>query len=150
MLENDGDIIRRLGFVTLYSAYLEEMIDDFLSLLKENGHCDNYDHRWPISHKIHKAVSALRDGRLGDQATLVSILESASALFENRNEVVHGRIYADIGDKCILCPGRPDREKRPIDPSELYDLANKLLALRCEMYSSVIHIESLQTLFSVF
>jgi hypothetical protein len=29
----DGDIIRGLGFVTLYSAYLEEQIEDLLKML---------------------------------------------------------------------------------------------------------------------
>ena len=33
MQKDDGDIIRGLGFVTLYSAYLEEHIDALLSLL---------------------------------------------------------------------------------------------------------------------
>jgi hypothetical protein len=30
VIENDGDIVRGLGFVTLYSAYLEEQIDNLL------------------------------------------------------------------------------------------------------------------------
>ncbi len=32
-IENDGDIVRGLGFVTLYAAYLEEQIDNLLFML---------------------------------------------------------------------------------------------------------------------
>ncbi len=33
MLKDDGDIVRGLGFVSMYSAWVEEDIDDILRLL---------------------------------------------------------------------------------------------------------------------
>jgi len=35
VLQNDNDIVRGLGFVALYSAYLEEQIDNLLFMLSE-------------------------------------------------------------------------------------------------------------------
>lgn len=33
-LQRDGNVVRRLGFVTLYAAYLEEQIDNLLFMLQ--------------------------------------------------------------------------------------------------------------------
>lgn len=33
MVEEDGDIVRGLGFVSMYSTWLEEDVDDILRLL---------------------------------------------------------------------------------------------------------------------
>ncbi len=33
MIPDDGDIVRGLGFVALYAAYLEEQIDNLLTML---------------------------------------------------------------------------------------------------------------------
>jgi hypothetical protein len=35
-LVDDGDLIRRLGYISLYSAYLEEVIDEVFSATAEN------------------------------------------------------------------------------------------------------------------
>jgi hypothetical protein len=42
VIQNDGDIVRGLGFVTLYAAYLEEQIDNLLIMLDpvEKYHAD--------------------------------------------------------------------------------------------------------------
>jgi len=36
LLQNDNDIVRGLGFVALYAAYLEEQIDNVLLMLNPN------------------------------------------------------------------------------------------------------------------
>ena len=55
MLQNDGDIVRGLGFVALYSAYLEEQIDNLLFKLSEVEEFTDEEQRWPVSRKIKKA-----------------------------------------------------------------------------------------------
>ena len=55
MLNDDGDIVRGLGFVALYSAYLEEQIDNLLFMLSAAEEFTEKEQRWPVSRKIKKA-----------------------------------------------------------------------------------------------
>lgn len=52
-LQDDGDLIKGLGFVCLYAAYLEEAIDDvFSAVLAVNGDAVPKMDRWQISRKL--------------------------------------------------------------------------------------------------
>ena len=62
MLNDDGDIVRGLGFVALYAAYLEEQIDNLLEALVQVETYDSAKQRWPISRKIKHAIDVI--GRL--------------------------------------------------------------------------------------
>jgi len=55
LLNDDGDIIRGLGYVALYSAYLEEQIDNLLFILNSVEEFGEDKQRWPISRKIKHA-----------------------------------------------------------------------------------------------
>ena len=58
MLNDDGDIVRGLGFVALYAAYLEEQVDNLLEALDRVESYDSVKQRWPISRKIKHAIDA--------------------------------------------------------------------------------------------
>jgi hypothetical protein len=149
VLNNDGDIIKGLGFVTLYSAYMEEMIDDFLFLMNDKEEYNKSEQRWPVSRKLKKAKSILGKGYFGNQDILISNLCLASELFEKRNEFVHGRIYSGHKRKSILRSGRPNIPDRSIEPEELYNLANEFDTLYGEFYLLVIQIPGLAPLYSI-
>ena len=55
MLQNDGDVVRGLVFVTLYSASLEEQIDKLLFMIGVIETFTDEEQRWPVSPKIKKA-----------------------------------------------------------------------------------------------
>ena len=57
MLRDDGDVIKGLGFVTLYSAWVEEDVDDILRLFSEVVPFDNRKQRLPISRKLKHAAN---------------------------------------------------------------------------------------------
>ncbi len=125
-LRDDGDVVRGLGFVALYAAYLEEQIDNLLFMLRPVEPFPENELRWSISRKIAKAkrlvatlVFDYRDGLLAD-------LSTSSQLLERRNEVIHGRIYASFDRPDTLKAGRPNIPDRVVEPGELYELANNL------------------------
>ncbi len=126
MLASDGDIVRGLGFVALYAAYLEEQIENLRLML------------WPISRRIDKVkeIAGLVDFETRDE--LLANLDFAKELFERRNEVVHGRIYGGFDRDQTLKSGRPNVPDRPIAADELYDLANQFAALQGEIYRPMI------------
>ena len=127
-LESDGDIIRGLGFVTLYAAYLEEQVDALLELLRLIEPFLDKEKRWPISQRLKKAIRLVRSLDSDELDELQEDLETCKTLFQRRNEVVHGRIYSAYGrgENDQLRSGRSGVPNRNVTPEELYDLANEL------------------------
>ncbi len=138
MLQNDGDIVRGLGFVALYSAYLEEQIDNLLLMLSAVEEFTEEEQRWSVSRKIKKAKTVASKFDFEGQDDLVKVLDLAKDAFEKRNQIVHGRIYADFDRPDTLKSGRPNIPDREIVAAELYDLANYFSDLRCEVYRPMI------------
>jgi len=138
VIQNDGDIVRGLGFVTLYAAYLEEQIDNLLIMLDpvEKYHADKQ--RWPISRKIkhaRKIVENIDAQKFGD---LAKDLGTCIDLFEDRNELVHGRIYGNFDRPDTLKSGRPNIPNKEVYPDELYKLANEFDEFRSAIYRPMI------------
>lgn len=130
MLADDGDIVRGLGFVSMYSAWVEEDVDDLLRLMAPVEPFDERKQRWPISRKLENAAELVR--RLNSQELngLPEALDAAILLFEKRNELVHGRIYAGHDNIDYVQSGRPNIPTRPITSAELYELANNFWEYR--------------------
>ena len=128
MLFDDGDIVRGLGFVTLYSAWIEEALDGLLHTMATVEPFDERKQRWPISRKLKSAIELVRRLNSGDFDSLLKALEAAVLLFEKRNELVHGRIYAGRDQNDYIQSGRLNIPTRPITSAELYELANKFWA----------------------
>ena len=138
MLKSDGDIIRGLGFVALYSAYLEEQIDNLLLMLSAVEKFTKEEQLWPVSRKIKKAKEIARKFDFEGRNELLSILALAKDAFEERNKVVHGRIYANFDRPDTLKSGRPNTPDRSIAADELYELANHFFDLQDEVYRPMI------------
>ena len=60
MLTDDGDIVRGLGFVSMYSAWVEEDVDDLLRAMAPVEPFDERKQRWPISRKLNNAAELVR------------------------------------------------------------------------------------------
>lgn len=124
MIADDGDIVRGLGFVSMYSAWVEEDIDDVLRLLSPVEPFDEKKQRWQISRKLKNAANLVRSLKSSGLDGLPEALEGVIELFERRNELVHGRIYAGHDNIDYVQSGRPNIPTRPIISAELYELAN--------------------------
>lgn len=138
MLQNDSDIIRGLGFVALYSAYLEEQIDNLLFMLGDRENFTDEEQRWPVSRKIKKAKSIVSKIGFEGREDLLATLDAAIDAFDKRNKIVHGRIYANFDRPDTLKSGRPTTPDRVVEPAELYDLANYFCDLRGEIQRPMI------------
>lgn len=129
-LNDDGDSIKGLGFVALYAAYLEEAVDGCLEVLC-GVETENYARllKRPTSNKIEWIR-----GKLAGLAPLPEELEDLPenlsiviALLEERNSVIHGRVYVvqSVGD--IRYSGRLGAPTQEVISEELYSLANDLI-----------------------
>ena len=125
-LADDGDIVRGLGFVTMYAAWVEEDVDDLLRMMQSIEPFEEKKQRWPVSRKLEHAAKIVRRLNSDELENLPEALEGAVALFERRNEYVHGRIYAGHDRVDYIKGGRPNAPTIPITSEELYALANEL------------------------
>ncbi len=123
---NDGDIVRGLGFVTMYAAWLEEDVDDILRFTSPVEPFGENKQRWPISRKLKHAAKVVRKLKSSELDGLPEALEGAVDLFERRNAFVHGRIYAGHERVDYVNGGRPNSPTKEITSAELYSLANEL------------------------
>jgi hypothetical protein len=137
-LQRDNDVVRGLGFVALYAAYLEEQIDNLLFMLQSIEQFPEKERRWPTSKKIDKAKRLVRRLVFEYREALEYDLDASKKLLDWRNEVIHGRIYANFDRPNTLKSGRPNKPDRIVTPDELYDLADNLAEARLALYRPMI------------
>ncbi len=138
MLNDDGDIFRGLGFVALYSAYLEEQIDSLLFMLSAVENFTEEEQRWPVSRRIRKAKAVASQITFEGRDELIKVLDAAKDAFEECNKLVRGRIYGNFDRPDTLKSGRPNTPDREIVSAELYELANFFSNLQGEVYRPMI------------
>ena len=130
-LIDNGDVIKGIGYVAIYSAYLEESIDDCIELLISKGILGVEVRKLQASRKIKELKNCLNgmSRKPSRFAEIQTSLDIAKDLLEHRNQLLHGRIYSTpTGDRLESSRvGVPDRE---ICSNEAYELANKLFDMR--------------------
>lgn len=132
-LQDDGDLIKGLGFVCLYAAYLEEAIDDvFSAVIVVNGEAAPKMDRWQISRKLKYIRHSMEawEELTEELSRFMSCIEPIGDLLERRNLIIHGRIYADPKTGDVLKPARFGFPETPAISSDMYELANELFAAR--------------------
>ena len=83
MPEDDGDIVRALGFVTLHASYLEEQLEELVDLLSP---VKPYSKGWQISDKIVHAKKAIRKLNNKKFESLLTDLDTCLDIFLDRND----------------------------------------------------------------
>ncbi|APV52019.1 hypothetical protein BWI17_21515 [Betaproteobacteria bacterium GR16-43] len=129
-IEDDGDIVRGLGFVSMYAAWVEEDVDDLLRMMSSIQEFDEKKQRWPISRKLDHAANLVAQLKSDELSALPDALLGAKDLFDRRNEFVHGRIYAGLDRTDYIKGGRPNAPTKTIASAELYALANEIWEYR--------------------
>lgn len=138
MIEDDGDIIKGLGYVTMHGAHLEGRIEGLLFQLSYIESYTEKDQKLPISGKIKKAQKILSKFDYPLMEEIIEDLELCREHFEWRNELVHGRIYSPEYQKENLESSRPNIPNRAASSEEIYTLANNLVALNSRIYRPMI------------
>lgn len=145
MLKDDGDIVRGVGYVAIYSAYLEEQIDNVLEYINLIEMCDL---KQTVSRKIKHVKKVLEtileNNIIEDDYDVKSInnlyenLDLCTQLFEKRNEIMHGYIENNMRGEYELLSGRHKGKRRIVESEEMYALANELSDLKGMVYGATI------------
>ena len=99
---------------------------------------DEEKQRWPVSKKIRHVIKILEKLDTKEFPDLVADLRTCKDLFEDRNQVIHGRIYGNFDRPDTLKSGRPNIPDREVDSKELYKLANEFDDFREAVYRPMI------------
>ena len=122
----EGDIIRPLGLVTLYSGYAELEIDALLNCLSEVGDVGKKALTWPVGQKIAKARDILSGLNAETLNELLLKLDAATLLFVRRNALVHGAIFS-----CTkIVESRVTGHQQHVSPDTLTNLANEIFDVK--------------------
>jgi len=135
MPEDDGDIVKALGFVALHASYLEEQIENLVDLLVP---IKKYSKGWQISDKIVHTKKAIRKLNEEEFIALLADLDTCLDIFLDRNDLLHGRIYGGINRPDTLSSSREDVPDREVNSRELYQLANEMDDFRTAIYRPMI------------
>lgn len=133
MVQDDEDIVRGLGFVSMYSAWVEEDVDDILRLLSPIRIYDERIQRLPISRKLIHAAEIVEVLASEELEGLSAALRAGIELFNERNAVIHGRIYAGFDKVVYVRSGRHNTTTRTVTSGELYQLANEFANYRSHL-----------------
>lgn len=118
----EGDLVRPLGLMTLYAAYAEGEIDELLSALLAPEPFDDAKRQWQVGRKLTYAQRLIRKLKASDLSGLLATLEGAKALFRQRNELVHGRLFS--GGR--LVSNRTNVATRHVSADDIVGLAEQI------------------------
>lgn len=134
-LRNDGDLVKALGYLVLYTAYVEEAVDECIDVFRQYfPDIDKQIARQTAKQKIKFIQTHLEANPPSDeliQSQFPDLLKYLLSLFDARNEIIHGRIYGSLkfSEADTLIPGRPESKERAIAAKEIYDLANEFFSM---------------------
>jgi HAMP domain-containing protein len=144
-LRNDGDLVKALGYLVLYAAYVEEAIDECIDVFRKNyPDIDKQMARQTAKQKIKFIQNHLETNPPSEeliQSHFPSLLKYLVGLFDARNEIIHGRIYGSLrlSEADTLIPGRPESKERAIAAEEIYALANEFFSMLNSLKQASLH-----------
>lgn len=120
----DGDLVRPLGFVTLYFAYAEGQLDEVLKvLIQASSACEPKIQSFGT--KLGEASRLVTNIGVHRLPGLFAVLQAAKPLVEARNELVHGQLFngGQLGARLISRAGT-----RNVTPEEIEGLAESIFS----------------------
>ena len=124
MTSFEGDLIRPLGLVTLYAAYAEAELDELIESISIAEPYDDSKRQWTVGKKLKYAARIARAFKPNDLAEIVLEMKRGGYLFEQRNSLIHGRIFS--GGR--LVSNRKNRQVQVVSPKTITALAEELFS----------------------
>jgi len=122
----EGDIVRPLGLVTLYSGYAELEIDSLLESLSVLKKSSETKHARTVGQKLTEAGRII-DGLSSEElAELRGKLDEAGVLFDKRNALVHNAIFSGAS----VVQSRASGREQAVTPDALMTLARQILSVK--------------------
>jgi len=139
-IKANKDIIRGIGFVTVYWAYLEDKMADLIR---------NINNSIPLPKKIEnkgltQKAKCLKDALTGlfenatyklkdqDHNQVVTVLDKVIEAAKKRNMVIHAVHISDKGT--VIRKDRLKNLSEKVTPSDMYEFANQVIKLKGDVF----------------
>lgn len=129
-MPDDGDVIRAMGTVALWSAYMEEAIDDCLEQFIDRGRAEERLRKQSAREKAKILRRLINSTPFNEELVyLPALLDAVINRLEDRNTVIHGRLYVSPDGEMIRRSARHGEPDVPASSAELYALADGIQEL---------------------
>lgn len=138
---DDDDIIRGVGFVAVYSAYLEDEVVKLIELtthimpLRKNIHqlslADQAKHLRKILKKLFEQTNDWIDKK-EEQTQTAHILKIVEKITLKRNQIIHSQLISNQAG-IITQKSRRLKTENQIKSADVYELANYIFDLTSEV-----------------
>ncbi|MCL5271959.1 MAG: hypothetical protein M1486_01315 [Gammaproteobacteria bacterium] len=138
---DDGDVIRGVGFVAVYSAYLEDEIAELIELTTNITPLRKGIHQLSLTDQAKHLSKALKKlfkethhwiGKEEEQTQTAHILKVVGKITPERNQTIHSQLISNQAG-IITQKNRRLNTECQIQSSDVYDLANYILDLTSEV-----------------
>lgn len=143
-IHDNGDIIRTVGFVAIYGAYLEDRIVDLIDMVKAvislRANIKLLSASDQVKH-LHKALKIEFNnvpnysGRDDDIEQINAILTAVDSHLKDRHLVIHSTLISKSGGDVIIRKNRRANSEEEVSSKEVMNLANDLFELQSEINS---------------
>lgn len=130
-VDQEWDIIRPLGLVTLHFGYAEYELDSLLERLALAGFGDSQPQR-PIGQKLRSLTKSIRALAPGIQQALDALISDVEVLLARGNALIHGCILGTEEGRRVTKVGMPDT---PISRADLTSLAERIYAWKEHLWA---------------
>ena len=143
MLNDDGDIIRAVGYVAVYGAYLEDRIAELIELTEKSIELRKNIHNLSASDQVKHLLTALTKksvniptyrSRDADIKEITQTLKSVQLFTEERNHVIHSVLMSNTAG-IITQINRRSKTRVLINSKEVIDFANDLFSFQTKLSS---------------
>lgn len=138
-LNDTGDIIRAVGFVAIYGAYVEDRIAELIDMaigaiaLRENIRLVSAkDQARHLLAGLKTAYSNASDfhTKQQDLKRITDVLSEVEEYLKERHIVIHSTLTAQNGSDKIIRKNRRNKTEEEVSSKEVIDLANNLYSLQ--------------------
>ena len=150
MLNDDGDIVRAIGFLAIYSAYLEDemvkivqMVDKFSPFKNKIEQFRLADQARHLRKKLQKCFEEVSDYPAKDNdKQRVDILKDVERIAKERNEYLHSQYISESAG--IIQENRHQNTSYVITSADIYGLAEDIFQLQGSVFGLIFVVERLK------
>lgn len=151
MLNDDGDLVRAVGYVAIYSVYLEESVMEIAKIVDQ---CSSFetkieqfrlaDQAQYIRKSLKKCYMKIPDypAKKSEEKRVLKALKEIEKIAFERNECLHSIYTSKAGE--IIQKNTRQNSSYNITSADIYSLANDIFSLHQIVYGLSFPIEKLK------
>lgn len=138
---DNGEIVRAVGFVAIYGAYLEDRIAELVDMTGEHINLRKNIHKLSATDQSRHLLKSLKIqfdnvpdyfSKADDKKRTITVLNNVEGFLKERHHVIHSILISDGGD-IITQKNRRTGSEEPVKSDELINLANDIYELQSQV-----------------